>query len=92
MEDKTNNKIQNLLKPDDLSGDTKLVLVNALYFSGKWVNSFEKYATSKDKFYRTKEDITEVDMMQQTESFKYYENKKLNVKFLELPYLGNYLF
>lgn len=64
------------------------MLVNALYFSGKWVNPFEEYATRKDKFYKSKDDVSEVDMMHQTDYFRYYENKKLNTKFIELPYQG----
>lgn len=88
VESKTNNRIQNLIKKEYLSSDTKLVLVNALYFSGKWQNEFEKYATRKDKFYKTKDDVSEVDMMQQTDFFEYYENTKLNTKFIKLPYVG----
>ncbi|KAJ8985667.1 hypothetical protein NQ317_015164 [Molorchus minor] len=86
VEGQTNNKIKDLLKPDLLSGDTKLVLVNALYFSGKWRHSFEKFATQKKKFYRTKEDTVDVDTMHQVEYLNYYENPTLNAKFFELPY------
>lgn len=88
VESKTNKRIQNLIKKDDVSGDTKMILVNALYFSGKFQNEFEKYATRKDKFYKTKDDVSEVDMMQQTDFFEYYENEKLNTKFIKLAYLG----
>ncbi|CAH1105281.1 unnamed protein product [Psylliodes chrysocephalus] len=38
---KTNNKIQNLINPDKLNPETKLVLANTLYFSGKWVRPFD---------------------------------------------------
>lgn len=88
VESKTNSKIKDLIKKDDVDSDTKVILVNALYFSGKFVNEFEKYATRKDKFYKTKDDVSEVDMMQQTDFFEYYENEKLNTKFIRLPYIG----
>lgn len=92
VEDQTNNKIKNLLKDDAVDGDTKLVLVNCLYFSGKWVNPFEEYATRPDKFYKTKDDTSEVQMMHQTDYFRYYENKNLNTKFIELAYQGKWPF
>lgn len=88
MEGQTNSKIQDLIKPQYLNEDTKLILVNALYFSGKWENTFEKDETYKEKFYRTKENVDNVDMMYQNDFFKYYENEKLNTKFVELPYEG----
>lgn len=84
----TNSKIQNLIKPDSLSQDTKLILVNALYFSGKWKNPFEKYATYTEKFYKGNSVVTDVDMMHQTDSFNYCDNRELKAKFIELPYQG----
>ncbi|XP_023015269.1 antichymotrypsin-2 isoform X5 [Leptinotarsa decemlineata] len=89
VESRTNNKIKELINSDDIDGDTKLVLINALYFSGKWQNQFEDYLTSKKKFYKSKDESVDVDMMHQTEYLKYYENPKLNAKFLELPYQGS---
>lgn len=88
VEEHTNRKIQDLIKSDTIDGDTKVVLVNALYFSGQWENQFEDYLTSKKKFYRTKDDAVEVDTMHQVEYLNYYENKNLNAKFLELSYKG----
>ncbi|CAG9817974.1 unnamed protein product [Phaedon cochleariae] len=88
VEDQTNNRISDLIKSDSIDSDTKMVLVNALYFSGEWVNQFEDYATTKKDFYRSKDDSVKVDMMAQTEYFRYYENPTLNAKFLELPYKG----
>lgn len=88
VEAKTNNKIRNLIGPMDLHSDTKLVLVNTLYFKGEWENDFKSFQTRQDNFYRSKEYVKKIDMMQQTESFKYYENEKLNTKFIELPYKG----
>ncbi|XP_060527291.1 antichymotrypsin-2-like isoform X2 [Cylas formicarius] len=88
VEQHTNNKIKNLIDPDSLSDATRLVLVNALYFSAKWENQFEKYATRKEAFYTNALDSKQVDMMHIEDSFRYYECNEKNVKFLELPYLG----
>ncbi|KAJ8945652.1 hypothetical protein NQ318_012370 [Aromia moschata] len=88
VEDNTNDKIKNLIAPDSISDDTKMVLVNALYFSGKWVSRFEDYETTKKKFYKSKADTVDVDTMHQVEYLNYYENPALKAKFLELPYQG----
>lgn len=90
VEEQTNDKIHDLILPSFITANTQLILVNALYFSGKWINPFKKYATGKDKFFKTNKDTSEVDMMQQTHSFKYYDNKTLNTRFLELPYQGKH--
>lgn len=81
-----------MIDPSALDSLTKLVLVNALYFKGKWLKEFEEYATRKKKFFRSKNDEgVDVDMMRQTEQFNYYENHELDAKFLELKYEGNNL-
>ncbi|XP_050293192.1 antichymotrypsin-2-like isoform X3 [Anthonomus grandis grandis] len=85
VENQTNNKIKDLISPDAINVLTRLILVNALYFSGKWAFPFEK-DTRKEKFYLSNTKSKEVDMMYIEESFRYHENRKLNAKFLELPY------
>ncbi|XP_018566251.1 antichymotrypsin-2-like [Anoplophora glabripennis] len=89
VEDNTNDKIRNLIKPGDINEATRMVLVNALYFSGVWLYPFDSYATSKRNFFRTKDNAVEVDTMLQVETFNYHESKTLNAKFLELPYQGS---
>lgn len=49
VEQKTNNKIKDLIKPDDLDALTRLVLVNAIYFKGDWLHQFKKDNTKKTK-------------------------------------------
>lgn len=66
-----------------------MVLVNALYFSGKWVSKFKEYLTDKKKFFINKDNFVDVTTMSQTDHFKYCENPTLNTKFLELKYEGN---
>ena len=51
VEDKTNNKIKNLIHPDDLDSTTRLVLVNAIYFKGSWASPFMARATKMAPFY-----------------------------------------
>ncbi|RZC38224.1 Serpin domain containing protein, partial [Asbolus verrucosus] len=89
VEKQTANKIQNLINPDNLDDLTALILVNALYFKGTWDSGFFGSATKKKKFYKTAQDVVEVDTMHDgNKACGYYENKELNAKFLKLPFLG----
>ncbi|MCK4359480.1 MAG: serpin family protein [Candidatus Cloacimonetes bacterium] len=89
VEQKTKDKIKELIKPGILNPLTRLVLVNAIYFKGKWEKEFEKKLTKDTPFWLTPEDSVHCPMMQQKGSFNYCENDSLQI--LELPYLGNAL-
>lgn len=87
VEDKTNQKIKNLLSDNLEKNKTEAVLVNTLYFNGCWENTFEEYRTNEKDFYG-KNKTTKVDMMQQTEEhYSYYEQD--SIMGLELPFYGN---
>lgn len=88
VEEKTNNKIKNLVTEDDITEDTRLILINALYLNAKWEKQFETFSTRKSQFFLTKEKSVDVDTMHLVDSFNYYENKALDAKFLEMPYEG----
>lgn len=88
VKEKTEDKINNLIKPDDLTRDTRAILINAMYFHGKWVTPFHTGATTERSFYLSNNHRVQVGMMDQTSQFKYYESSELNAKFLELPYEG----
>lgn len=90
MEQQTNNNIKNLIKPEDLNDQIKLILVNALYFKGFWRTSFPEHETHKDKFYTSANSSSEVDFMQQINSFKYFENDQFKV--VEIPYKGERMY
>ena len=62
VEKKTNSLIKEFLsEPFDI--ETKLALLNAIYFKGDWVNEFEKNSTYKEDFTTTDKGIKKVDMM-----------------------------
>lgn len=63
VEQNTNNLIKDLISQDSLGGDTRLVLVNAIYFKGFWANKFDVQSTFKQPFFNTEEDSVDVDMM-----------------------------
>ena len=86
VEQETEKRIQDLIPKGGVNGDTRLVLVNAIYFLGDWENPFEKDKTKQAAFFTTKSDKADVPMMNQTSSYKYV--KKDGVQALELPYKG----
>jgi serpin B len=87
VEQKTNDRIQKLIKPDMINTLTRLVLTNAIYFKGEWESQFEEELTQENPFYITTETTVDVLMMNQEDRFKYFENDELQV--LEVPYKGD---
>lgn len=89
VEDKTNQKIKNLIKPNVLDRMTRMVLVNAIYFNGKWENPFKEEDNFKDKFYIYSKCETQTEFMFQKLSLKYHEDDIAQV--VEIPYSGKSL-
>ncbi|MFN4197138.1 MAG: serpin family protein [Caldimicrobium sp.] len=93
VEDKTNGKIKDLIKPNMLSGGASLVLTNAIYFKGNWQVKFDKSATKEEDFNITPKEKIKVQMMRITgknpPKFNYAETEDLQV--LEMPYEGDEL-
>lgn len=86
VEEKTRDKIKELLKPPHVTPWTTLILVNAIYFKGNWAKQFDKKETDDGAFYLATGDPVSVPMMSQKARFGYQETEDLQV--LELPYAG----
>lgn len=86
VEDQTNNKIKNLIASDSLDADTRMVLVNAIYFKGFWTYQFDPKATYRAPFFLNENDSVDVDFMRVKKHFKYGFVEKLDATALELPY------
>lgn len=86
VEDKTQQKIKELLKPGILNQDTRLVLTNAIYFKGLWASQFKKAATRDEKFKISASATVKTPMMHQRGDFPYFENDDLQM--VQLPYEG----
>lgn len=69
VEEKTNGKIKELFKSDMITSDTRCILVNAIYFKGRWEIPFETRNTRKRDFYTSETDKTSVDFMQTNDRF-----------------------
>ena len=87
IEEKTHDKIQDML--DDLSPDLAMLLINAIYFNGKWRSQFDAEDTRNKPFYITPGESVQVPMMYQEENFAVTHTGDATL--IELPYgQGNY--
>lgn len=87
VEEKTINKIKDLIPPGGVDEKTVLVLTNAVYFQGDWMTKFEKNNTRQEDFTISVQKKIKVDMMHVESDFKYYSDD--NLQAIELPYKGN---
>jgi serpin B len=87
IDEKTADKIQNLIPSGAIDPSTRLVITNAIYFKGSWAWRFDNNMTKPANFYVTPDKPLQVPMMQQIDSstrFGYAETSDLQV--LEMPY------
>lgn len=87
VEERTAQKIRDLLAPGAVDSATKLVLVNAVYFLGKWVEPFPKHATADALFHREQGGDVTTKFMRTTGRFGYAEQD--GVQIAALPYRGD---
>ncbi len=84
---KTHDKITEML--DYLDSDLAMLLVNAIYFNGKWKYQFDEDKTTEEPFYVTPSAPKNVPMMHLDEKLRMTETA--NSKIVEIPYgQGNY--
>lgn len=81
----TNNKITNVLPAERPAGFLS-ALVNTIYFKGSFENQFDTANTKKDTFTDRNGNKSEIDFMNQTKHFGYYEND--GVQMLKMNYSG----
>ncbi len=82
----TQGKIKDLIGPGALTPATKMTLVNAIYFYGKWLSPFKPESTGPWPFQVGPDKTEDVPMMRQKTGFRYADLGTLQV--LELPYQG----
>ncbi|KAL3109000.1 hypothetical protein niasHT_012562 [Heterodera trifolii] len=86
VEEATHEKIRDLITPDALDKETRLLLINALYFKGTWAAKFNKKSTKKATFHMDEKNNKKLEMMHLTASFIYFEDPELQL--LGMPYKG----
>ena len=63
MDRATHGKIKTIVGPGDIQPETSVVLVNTVYFKGKWRHPFSRWDTRKAEFSLLSGNKVEVDMM-----------------------------
>jgi serpin B len=84
VEERTNDKIKELLHQGDIDSMTRMVLVNAIYFKAAWQRPFEKDETDQNAVFHAAGKEVKAAMMHQTEEFNYVEGEGFQA--VELPY------
>ncbi|XP_012659742.1 serpin B8 [Otolemur garnettii] len=82
---KTNGKISELLAAGALDSLTKMVLVNAVYFKGKWSEQFDRKNT-KGMLFKTNKEKKTVQMMFKQAKFRMGYIKEMHTQLLEMLY------
>jgi serine protease inhibitor len=92
VELQTRGKIKKLI--EELNEDMRLILVNALYFNGKWTEPFDKDMTEEADFSLAGGALRQVPMMYRKGSIPYYDGD--GFKAVSIPYgeerLSMYIF
>lgn len=74
---------------DDISVDTKFVLLNAVHFKSRWLKTFNEENTQQRKFYVSRTETYLVPTMYRKAIYFYGEIPVWNTQFIEIPYLVN---
>ncbi|XP_046526832.1 plasminogen activator inhibitor 2-like [Equus quagga] len=89
VETQTKGKISKLLPQGSVDGDTRMVLVNAVYFKGKWKTPFQKKLNELYPFRVNSIRRKPVQMMYLREKLNIGYIGDLKTQILELPYAGD---
>jgi len=89
VEQKTADKIKDLLQPGVLKPSTRLVLTNAIYFKGDWQTPFDKAQTKTEDFYASPATTVQAPLMHREGGFNYLKGDTWQA--LEIPYKNRQL-
>lgn len=89
VEENTNGKIKELIKSDQLDSNTRLILVNAIYFKGNWEKPFLKDATYKNDFFNSETETVSVDFMYVNDEYNYVYLTDLEAEAIEMKYANS---
>ncbi|WP_409479606.1 serpin family protein [Pseudobdellovibrio sp. HCB154] len=88
VEEKTKEKIKDLIPANGLNALTRFVLVNAVYFKAKWLSEFDANSTEEADFKVDHSTKIKVSMMfKKFHGLKYFEGKDFTS--VILPYQGD---
>lgn len=73
----TNGKIPSII--DSFNDSDRMILLNALYFNGKWDRPFKKEKTTQQRFTTEKGEVVKVPMMMLRANKSYYKDNVLTM-------------
>ncbi|XP_076028378.1 leukocyte elastase inhibitor-like isoform X8 [Oratosquilla oratoria] len=91
VQEETADKIKELIPKGILNSDTRMVLINAVYFKGLWENQFDPQNTRVQPFWVDEATKVDVDMMNIEKKFRWGFIADLEAQGLELSYKGSRL-
>lgn len=84
VSERTNRRINGIVNAENFNADTKLLISNAVYFKGEWLDKFKKEQTSPGTFYSNVENQYRINFMRKKEILPYFENEEF--QFISKPY------
>ncbi|KAL6485868.1 hypothetical protein MHYP_G00052600 [Metynnis hypsauchen] len=84
---KTKDMITDMVK--ELDQDTVMMLINYMFFRGKWKIPFKMGRTQKADFHVDENTKVTVDMMENTGFYKFYDDRNNFSSIIMVPYKGN---
>ena len=87
--EKTEDRITDLVSPDSLLPDMRLILANAVYFKARWANQFEEAGTRPKPFHLLPGAGTgsvEVPMMARQGTFLYWTSESSDLEAVRVDY------
>jgi len=86
VEEQTRERIRDLLPEGSVNVDTRLILVNAIYFLASWQDAFEQELTRDQPFTTAAGAVVDVPMMHRTATMAAHVGEETVA--VSLPYLG----
>lgn len=80
----TKGNIKEIVDASMLNDLTAMLLVNAIYFNGKWTKPFKPESTSDMSFHLSDKSSKQVRMMYDSDKYRYMENSEFQA--IRLPY------
>ncbi|KAL6071412.1 hypothetical protein STEG23_009055, partial [Scotinomys teguina] len=87
----TDGHFEDILSENSVSDQTKILVVNAAYFVGKWMKKFPESETKECPFRVNKTDTKPVQMMNLEATFCLGNIDDINAKIIELPFQNKHL-
>lgn len=88
VSEQTHNRIKNVIGDGALSAETRLVLVNAIYFKARWQEEFTKQKTTREPFHIRGGETKPVPTMVQEERYGYMKYPGYQVATIPYNFCG----